>query len=106
MFSAGQLLDNADCRPDCRITSFTCNLSSFSLPQYRDKFMVSPSPIVRPIVGDWQLDGLLDELPQRPPDATEKLRKILDFYLHSMVFHKDRLGRPVRLKTDRALLLV
>ena len=58
--------------------------------------MVSPSPIVRPVIGDWPVDGLLDDLPVRPPPATEKLRKIVDFYLHSMVFHKDRLGRPVR----------
>ena len=58
--------------------------------------MVSPRPIVRPVIGDWPVDGLLDDLPTRPPQATEKLRKIVDFYLHSMVFHKDRLGRPVR----------
>ena len=60
--------------------------------------MVSPSPIVRPVIGDWQLDGLMDDFPQRPPPATEKLRKILDFFLHSMVYHRDRLGRPVRLE--------
>ena len=67
-----------------------------SNPQYREKFMVSPAPIVRPVFGDWAVDGLLDGVPPRPPPATEQLRKILDFYLHSMVFHKDRLGRPVR----------
>ena len=60
--------------------------------------MVSPSPIVRPIIGDWPLDGVMDDFPLRPPPATEKLRKILDFYLHSMVYHTDRLGRPVRSK--------
>ena len=67
-----------------------------SAAQYRDKFMISPAPIVRPVIGDWAIDGLLDTIPPRPPPATEKLRKIMDFYLHSMVFHKDRLGRPVR----------
>ncbi len=64
--------------------------------QYREKFMVSPRPIVRPVMGDWAVDGLLDDLPTRPQHATEQLRKIVDFYLHSMVFHKDRFGRPVR----------
>jgi len=63
--------------------------------------MVSPRPIVRPVMGDWAVDGLLDDLPTRPQHATEQLRKIVDFYLHSMVFDKDRLGRPVRCASDR-----
>ena len=57
--------------------------------------MVSPAPVVRPVLGDWPLH-VLDMLPQRPAAATEQMQRLMDTYVHAMIFHRDRLGRPVR----------
>ena len=64
-------------------------------PQYREKLMVSPAPVVRPVLGAWPLH-VLDALPQRPTFATAQMQDIMDYFLHAMVFHRDKLGRPVR----------
>ena len=62
--------------------------------QYREKLLVSPAPVVRPVVGHDSLDAL-QSFPRRPDSATERMQLIMDYFLHSIVFGKDRVGRPV-----------
>lgn len=56
--------------------------------------MVSPRPVIRPIVGTLQTD-LLELYPERDPRLSERLQKMMDWFLHTMAFGMDCDGRPV-----------
>lgn len=62
---------------------------------YRGRLMVSPAPIVRPLIGPTWQPQLLDNFQHRPQEATVLFQKATKCFLHAMVFRQDRLGRPV-----------
>jgi len=57
--------------------------------------MVSPNPPIRPTYGPFQLE-LVEAYPQREAALTERLGKLMDFFLHTAAFGLDGDGRPVR----------
>lgn len=66
--------------------------------QYRGEHMVSPNPPIRPTQGPFDTE-LVSLYPERDAALTARLRKLMDWFLHTIVSGVDRDGRPVSLAT-------
>lgn len=62
--------------------------------EYRGRSMISPNPPIRPTHGPFQL-SMVEAFPERDPSLTERLRKLMDWFLHTAAFGLDKEGRPV-----------
>ena len=56
--------------------------------------MVSPNPPIRPTRGPFDVD-LVKLFPERDAALTQKLEKLMEWFLHTIAFGTDKDGRPV-----------
>ena len=61
--------------------------------QYRGKQMMTPNPLVRPTVG-FSMD-LVRLYPERSPDLTARMEKMMRWFLHTVALNMDKDSRPV-----------
>lgn len=66
--------------------------------------MVTPNPPIRPTRGPFDVD-LVSLYPEREAALTERLKKLMEWFLHTVAFGTDRDGRPVRKSAFHVILL-
>ena len=63
--------------------------------QYRGRQLTSPNPAIRPTIGFFSND-LIQLFPERERGLTDRMQKLMEWFLHTVATGPDKDGRPVK----------
>ena len=101
------MVNAGSCRMHCSRDAWLDRpeLSNLGSVQYRGSCLTSPSPVIRDSEGPFDME-LFKLFPPRDAHVSAQMQKLKDYFLHTVIFHLDKEGRPVGICSPSPPLLL